>query len=150
MTDGPPEPPSASDPAGAAERRAALRFGWTSLLAWAALGAALELAHGFKVRAYLDDELTRLLLRLAHAHGVGLSLVVLAYAGTLGALGEHVPRAAGRLLRAGALLVPLGFGASAFGHPEGDPSIAIALVPLGAAALLVGLALVTRAAWRAR
>ncbi len=63
-----------SDPA-----TGAARFGWTSLALFAALGAVLEAAHGFKLAAYLDDELTRLLLRLAHAHGVGLALVVLVF-----------------------------------------------------------------------
>src|SRR5262249_48615315 len=57
----------------------AARFGWTSLLAWAATGLALETAHGLKLAAYLDDALVRLLLTLAHAHGVGLALVVLAH-----------------------------------------------------------------------
>ncbi|MCZ7687492.1 MAG: hypothetical protein M5U28_55625 [Sandaracinaceae bacterium] len=47
----------------------AARFGWTSLALWACAGVALEAAHGFKLAAYLDDELARMLLRLAHAHG---------------------------------------------------------------------------------
>jgi hypothetical protein len=136
-----------------AEQMRARRFGWTSLLIWAALGFALEAAHGFKLDAYLGDELTRMLLRLGHAHGVGLSLVVLVYGvSAVPALQLRADQAplAGRLLRLGAVLIPVGFAVSAFGHPEGDPSIAILAVPLGALALLGGLGLVAHAVLRTR
>jgi hypothetical protein len=136
-----------------AEQARARRFGWTSLLAWAVLGSALEAAHGFKVDAYLGDELARMLLRLGHAHGVGLSIVVLVY-GVSGvpalALRAGQPPLAGKLLRIAAVLMPAGFALSAFGHPEGDPSVAIFAVPLGAIALLAGLTIVARASWRVR
>jgi hypothetical protein len=135
-----------------AEQARARRFGWVSLLVWAALGFALEAAHGFKLDAYLGDELARMLLRLGHAHGVGLSLVVLVYgvsAVPVLELQSAEPPLAGKLLRIGAVLMPLGFAASAFGHPEGDPSIAIFCVPLGALALLGGLARVAVAVLRA-
>lgn len=129
-----------------AEREAASarRFGWTSLLVWAALGVALELAHAFKLESYLDDELVRLLLRLAHAHGVGLSLVVLVYSvagAPLFASQPHAGSLTGRLLRLAALCLPTGFLLGTIGHGEADPGIAIALSPLGAAALLWALAL---------
>ena len=133
-----------------AEQARARRFGWTGLLVWAALGLALEGAHGFKLDAYLGDELARMLLRLGHAHGVGLALVVLLYSATgvpLLRLSSDRPPPAGSLLRAGAVLIPSGFALSAFGHPEGDPSVAIFAVPLGALALLAGLAIIARAAW---
>lgn len=136
-----------------AEQARARRFGWTSLLVWAALGFALEAAHGFKLDAYLGDELARMLLRLGHAHGVGLSLVVLLY-GVSGVpvLTLRSGRAplAGKLVRLAAMLMPTGFTLSAFGHPEGDPSPAIFAVPIGALALLTSLALVASAAWRDR
>lgn len=126
------------------------RFGWTSLLVWAALGFGLETAHGFKLAIYVDDELARMLLRLGHAHGVGLSLVVLLYAATLVPMQSQetgrVPLT-GRLLRVAAILMPLGFSLSAFGHPEGDPSPLIVLVPIGALSLLVALSLIVRALW---
>ena len=131
--------------------RRARRVGWTSLALFGAAGLLLETAHGLKLAPYLDDELTRLLLTLAHAHGVGLALVVLVY-GAAGvpmlAAREDGGRAIGRLLRAAALLVPLGFGLGAVAHPEGDPSIAIVLVPIGALALLVALARLAWSAWR--
>ncbi|MEM9193371.1 MAG: hypothetical protein AAGF12_29620 [Myxococcota bacterium] len=119
------------------EQRASLRFGWTWLALSAAFGVGLETAHGFKWAPYLDDELARLLLTLGHAHGVGLSLVVLVYAFAGASL--HRGRLPGHLLRAGALLIPLGFALSAIGHPEGDPSPLIVLTPLGAVLLLVAL-----------
>jgi hypothetical protein len=134
------------------EVRRARRFGWTALLLWAVGGLLLETAHGLKLAPYLDDELTRLLLTLAHAHGVGLALVVLVY-GAAGvpmlATREDGGRAIGRLLRVAAVLVPLGFGLGAVAHPEGDPSVAIVLVPIGALVLLVALARLAWAAWRA-
>ena len=61
------------------EIRRCRRFGWTSLAAWALFGLAIEAAHGFKLGAYLDDNLRHTILRLAHAHGVILALVVLAF-----------------------------------------------------------------------
>ena len=46
------------------------------------------------------------------------------------------------------VLLPSGFFFSAFGHPEGDPSPVVVLVPLGALALLYGLGRTAHAAWR--
>lgn len=130
------------------EQARAQRFGWTSLLVWAGLGFGLEAAHGLKLAVYLEDDLARMLLRLGHAHGVGLSLVVLAYSVAAVPAMESEPGRTplpGRLLRVAAMLMPLGFALSAFGHPEGDPSPVIFLVPVGAIALLIGLALIARA-----
>jgi hypothetical protein len=141
------EPGEPGEPGEAGRSR---RFAWTSLVAWVLFGLALEAAHGFKLSAYLDDSLRRNLLRLAHAHGVILGLVVLAY-GELGAPLVAPPARAGqvgRLLRAGALLVPLGFALSAIRASEGDPSPAILLVPLGGLALLAALVRTAFGAWR--
>ena len=135
------------------------RFGWTSLFLWILFGLALEAAHGFKLSAYLDDSLRRSLLRLAHAHGVILALVVLAYGEAGVPLLAHrtsaPDRAAsavavGRLLRAGALLVPSGFALSAIRASEGDPALPILLVPLGALALLAAIGRLAHTAWRRR
>lgn len=133
--------------------RRARRFGWLSLTGWAFLGFALEVAHGFKLDAYLDDELTRLLLRLAHAHGVGLSLLLLVYAGAGAPLFVRAPTAgavADRLLRFGTLCLPLGFALGSIGHPEGDPGLAIVLAPLGGLAVLAALSLIAMQAFVAR
>jgi hypothetical protein len=119
------------------EERSARRFGWTSLAGWAVAGVLLVGAHAFKIATYLDDDLARMLLRLAHAHGVGLALVVLAY--SVAGAKLHARATAGHLLRIGALLLPLGFALGAFGHSESDPSIGIALVPIGAALVVTAL-----------
>jgi len=123
-----------------------LRFGWTLLFVGALAGTALELAHAFKLAAYLDDPLTRLLLTLAHAHAVGLALVVLAHA----RVGTDPRPSTGNLLRLGALLLPLGFVLGAIAHPESDPSIGIVLAPVGALLVLVALGRLALASWRAR
>jgi len=128
-----------------------VRFGWTSLLVWAACGAVLETLHALKVAAYLDDEMTRWLCTLGHAHGVGLSLVVLLYASVGVPLFRERPAALARVgscFAVAAVLMPLGFVAGAVAHPEGDPSLGIILVPLGAAFLFVALGRVVLAAWR--
>ncbi|MCA9616120.1 MAG: hypothetical protein KC586_25365 [Myxococcales bacterium] len=126
------------------DRRASLRFGWTSLFVGALAGVVLEGAHAFKLASYLDDPTTRLLLTLAHAHAGGLALVVLAHAH----VGSDPRPATGRLLRVGAALVPIGFALGAVAHPESDPSIGVVLAPLGAVLVLVALARLARAAWR--
>jgi len=126
--------------------KSARRFGWTALFAYALIGTALEAAHGFKLAAYLDDELARMLLRLAHAHGVGLSLVVLVFSSA----GASHPSARSIFLGLAfaAVAIPIGFGAAAFAHPEGDPGFPIFLVPIGAIALLISLARLAWHAWR--
>lgn len=131
-------------------RRACRRFGWTALLGWALFGLALEAMHGWKVGPYLDDAVARELLVLAHAHGVGLSIVVLAF-GEAGVplFGEEGDGGASLLLRAGALLVPAAFALSAIDHPEGDPNLLVWLVPIGAVAIVLGLGRTAYAAWRA-
>ena len=130
------------------EPRNAAAYGWLGLAFWSTLGFALEAAHGWKLSAYLDNELTRLLLTLAHAHGAVLSLVLIAF-GVHGAAqlnaGEMWPR---RALLLAWLLMPLGFALGAIAHPESDPSLGILLVPLGACALLAALFRVAFASWR--
>ena len=126
----------------AAERAHMLRYGFCGLFVWALLGFTLEAAHGFKLAAYLDDTMVRDLLRLAHAHGVGLSIVCLAYATAGLPLFEQrvdAGRPVRRLLAAASILMPFGFGLSVIGHSESDPGFAIWLVPLGGSCLLTSL-----------
>lgn len=119
-----------------AERLRARKFGFWSLVAWTGLGLALESAHAFKLSAYLDQPQRRELLVWAHAHGVGLALLVLAYA----AVGiEESSLRHGKLLRAAALLMPLGFALAVLGQGETDPGPTIWLVPVGALLLLYAL-----------
>ena len=129
------------------EARRSRRFGWTAVAVWALFGVAIEAAHGFKLAVYLDDDLRHTLLRLAHAHGVILGLVVLtlAGAGSPYAAGDRGARVTGVLLRLAALIIPVGFAASAVAPHEGDPGVPVVLVPVGGVVLVAGL---TRAAWR--
>ena len=121
-----------------------LRFGWWSLACFLTLGMVLESFHGFKLGWYLDvsNETRRLLWTLAHAHGVLLALVNIAFAFTL----QASPDGAGRWVRStspalmGAnVLLPGGFllgGTVLYG---GDPGFGVLAVPLGAALLALAV-----------
>ena len=118
----------------------ALRTGWILLAISLPLGVTLEALHGFKVQAYLRSEVRHEMWRLAHAHGTMLGILLLVF----GALAErHVAEekraAISRDLRAGSILMPLGFFLGGLLNSEGDPSLGILLVPLGALFLLVAL-----------
>ncbi len=130
-------------------RRRHLRFGWTALLVFATGGVVLEMLHGFKVAWYLDvaNETRRHLLTLAHAHGVLLALVNIAFGLTLPELGrsERSLRWASNGLLAAAVLMPAGFFLGGLQFFAGDPGAGIVLLPLGALALIASLALVARA-----
>jgi len=123
------------------------RVGWTFLFFWALFGVALEAAHGWKLVAYLDDPLAQKLLTLAHAHGVGLALVLLVW-GEAGAplLGRPQPRA--RALASAGIMIPLGFALGAWDHPESDPAMGIVFVPVGALLLLCVLGETAWRSWR--
>jgi hypothetical protein len=91
-------------------RQLTRRVGWSSLFAWACVGLALEGAHGLKLASYLDDAMVRELCTLAHAHGVGLAIVVI----VMGELGLGVVQEAGRRTVAqaasfAAIVIPLAF-----------------------------------------
>jgi hypothetical protein len=118
---------------------------------WALFGLAIEAAHGFKLGAYLDDNLRHTILRLGHAHGVILALVVLAFPATLSpGADDRAARRTGRLLRAGALLIPAGFALGAIAPHEADPGWPVVLVPIGGALLVGGLIRTAWQAWRFR
>jgi hypothetical protein len=100
----------------------------------------LEALHGFKVQAYLASDVRREMWRLAHAHGTLLGILCLVFAALAGA---HVPEPIrGRvatIIRWGAVLMPLGFFLGGVLNSEGDPSLGILLVPVGALLLVVAL-----------
>ena len=126
-----------------------LRFGWWSLLVFAILGLTLEALHGFKVRAYLDtsNETRRLMWTLAHAHGIGLALVHIVFGLMLRAVPEAAPRnvsLTSTSLVAASVLLPGGFFLGGIAFYAGDPGVGIALVPVGAAALLYALFSIAR------
>jgi len=128
-------------------RSRARRGGFTLLFFSACLGFCLEAAHALKLSPYLDVPLRRELLTWAHAHGVGLALVLLAYAAG-GIVDAQTARHA-RTLLVGALLVPLGFLLASVDLHESDPGVSIVLVPVGALCVLYALFHALRAAWRA-
>jgi hypothetical protein len=120
-----------------------LRAGWWSICGFGALGLVLEVLHGLKVGAYLNagNETRRLMWTLAHAHGTLLGLVHVAYAASLpllAGLDEAGRRRASRSLVAATILLPGGFFLAGVRFYDGDPGLGIAVVPLGAAALLLG------------
>ena len=121
-------------------QRLTLRTGYWLLAVSIPLGITLEALHGFKVRAFVESEMRRELFRLAHAHGTLLGILCLVFA----ALAErNVPEATrasiARLVAWGAVLMPIGFFLGGILNSEGDPSLGIALVPVGAALLVVAL-----------
>lgn len=117
-----------------------LRTGWLLLAVSLPLGVTLEALHGFKARFYLASELRRELWRLAHAHGTLLGILCLVFV-TLAPqhLADSGRASIARLVRWGAVLMPLGFFAGGILNSEGDPSLGIVLVPVGAGLLLVAL-----------
>jgi hypothetical protein len=130
-------------------------LGWIGLLIFLSLGGVLEALHGFKIGAYLDlaHRVRREMWTLAHAHGALLALVQVAFAASVLSFGHWTParlKVASILLLDAAVLIPVGFFLGGIGHGEGDPSIGILLVPLGALALFVGVGLTVASAWGAR
>jgi hypothetical protein len=124
--------------------RVHLRLGWCLLSAFLVLGALLEGMHAFKLGWYLDlaNETRRLLLRLAHAHGVLLGLVNIAFALSLPHRAPHaerVERWISRCLRFGSVLLPTGFLLGGLVVLGGDPNPAVLLAPVGAALLVAGV-----------
>ena len=132
--------------------RTHLLIGWWSLLAFLSLGIGLEYMHAFRVPWYLDlgePEVRRLMWRLAHAHGVLISLVHVGFAFTVAAVDDWHSRSrdvASCCLTAAGLFMPLGFFLGGLFIYDGDPGLGVFLVPPGAlllftAVLTTGLAM---------
>jgi hypothetical protein len=123
-----------------------LRLGWWGLAVFIVAGGILELFHAIKAPFYLDaaHETTRLLFRLAHAHGTGLSLVHVAFGLTVRARPRAASDFASAALVTALILLPLGFFAGGVGASRGDPGLGILLVPAGALALLAGVVATAR------
>jgi len=128
---------SQHSPESAQRVRHHMRVGWHGLLIFGALGTLLEILHAWKNPAYLGvgNEMRRLMWTLAHAHGLGLSLLQIGYAATLAVMFSQLsPRLvrASRLLDASTLLIPLGFFLGGAVPYKSDPGIGVILVPIGA------------------
>ncbi len=116
-------------------------FLWLALCAL--LGVALEIMLAYKSAFLLgpEHETRRLLLRLAHAHGTLLSLFTLCWLTLTAHLNCPSSPSTGRLYFSSALLMSSGFFFSGLQANERDPGFMIALVPLGAAALITAFLL---------
>ena len=121
-----------------------LVVGWSLLLVYVVLGSVLEALHGFKIGWYVDagSSTRRLMWTLAHAHGVLLGLVNVAFAATTFIL-PRTPRAAqaSLVLVTASLLLPAGFLLGGIGIHGGDPGLGILLTPAGGALLVLALVL---------
>ena len=122
-----------------------LRFGWAMIATFILLGLALETLHGFKIQWYLAmaNETRRLLWTLAHAHGVLLGLLNIAYALCLRNFpvrGNRLEIVSG-LMIAGSIGLPSGFLLGGIVVHGGDPNAFIVLAPIGGLLLAVGVPL---------
>ncbi|HXG93537.1 MAG TPA: hypothetical protein VNN73_14405 [Blastocatellia bacterium] len=111
--------------------------GWASLAAWMSFGLLLEGLLGYKIPGYLADPQRRELFTLAHTHGTLLGVVLVA-AALCGQRGAAPARSAVIALQLGAILLPLGFLLAGIWHTEGDPGLAIWLVPPAALMVIFG------------
>ncbi len=115
-----------------------LRQGWVSVAVWMTVGLLLEGLLGYKAPSYLNDPQRRELFRLAHSHGTLFGVVLIAAALTSQWFAVS-PLMAQRALRIGAMIMPVGFLLAGIWHPEGDPGLAIWLVPPGALLVIFGV-----------
>lgn len=136
------------NPEAAALTRRHLVIGWVLLLVYLSLGMVLETFHGFKVRWYVDlnNATRRLMWTLAHAHGVLMGLIHIAFAVTV-----HLrPRARDRRALASiclvlaAVLLPGGFLLGGLVIHQGDPGIGVFLTPIGGLLLFAAVAITVR------
>ena len=123
-------------------------IGWVMLLIYLSLGMVLEAFHGFKVRWYVDlnNEMRRLMWTLAHAHGVLIGLIHIAFAATVHLRPEaqkQRPLASACLVLAGVLL-PGGFLLGGLVIHQGDPGIGVFLTPIGGLLLFAAVAITVR------
>jgi hypothetical protein len=127
---------TAADPA----IRKTLRTGWLLLAISLPFGVTLEALHGFKVQTYLASEMRREMWRLAHAHGTLLGILCLVFAAVAEAhVAAPIRGRVAAMIRWGAVLMPVGFFLGGVLNSEGDPSLGILLVPVGALLLVVAL-----------
>ncbi len=122
--------------------------GWIGVAVWMTLGLLLEGLLAYRAPSYLEDAQRRELFRLAHAHGTALNGLLVLAGLTLQQL-KGFPNLAALALRAGSLLMPIGFLLAGISHPEGDPGLGIWLVPPGALLMIFGVTALA-ISWRNR
>ncbi|MCH2125805.1 MAG: hypothetical protein MK165_13490 [Pirellulaceae bacterium] len=133
-----------------------LRIGWWSLLVFLTLGIGLEAMHAFKVQWYLrvgDEETRRLMFTLAHAHGVLIGLVHLAFAASVYMLPDWKSTTrsfASSCLTSAGIFLPLGFLLGGIWVYGGDPGVGVWLAPVGALLLFVAVLTTAQAVGRNR
>lgn len=130
-----------------------LQVGWWMILGFLTLGIGLEWLHATKAPWYINEafEARRHLWTLAHAHGVLLGLVHVAFAATMdsygGTLAKPVRFASYSLNLAGGLM-PAGFFLGGAVLEAGEPGPAIGLLPIGGVLLLCAVTWTARIAGR--
>ena len=106
-----------------------------------ASGLVLESLYGLRTRGWMQDDLRREFVRLAHAHGGLLGLVNVALAFAMDRL--RTPELWARRIRiaglVGAGLVAAGFFGGGVWHGVSDPGPLVLLVPAGALLVLASL-----------
>ena len=117
--------------------------GWIGIAFWMSFGLLNEGLIGFRIPAYIADDVRRELFRLAHAHGTLLSLMLLVAAFSINRLTLDWPALGIWALRIGVVMLPLGFLLGGIWHFKGDPGLGVWLVP--PAALLVIFGAITMA-----
>lgn len=144
------EPGSSVAAGGEGLSRRHLVIGWWMILVWLALGIGLEAAHGLKVDWYLNvrNETRRLMLTLAHSHGVLIGVLHLGFAYTASTLSRPPSRLASTCLSAAGVLLPVGFLLGGLVVYGGDPGKGVLLVPVGALLLLVAVFLTAASAMK--
>jgi len=125
--------------------RSLIAQGWMAVAFWMSVGLLLEGLLGYKIPAYLSDPQRRELFRLAHAHGTLLGVVLIAAGLCAERVAVALPKAAHLALRAGSILMPVGFFLSGVWHTESDPGLAIWLVPPGALMVIFGAVVIALA-----
>ena len=126
-----------------------LCIGWWSILFFLSCGVVLEGLHIFDVEFYRDvgGETTRLMWRLAHVHGALLGLVHIAFGVSVFMATDWFSSSRGIAsvcLILASVLLPCGFLFGGLFVSGGDPSLGIALVPVGALLLFAGVLLTAR------
>lgn len=112
---------------------------WLGIGLWMLFGLLVEGLIGFRAPAYMTDEVRRELFRLAHAHGTLLNLMILAAYLFLQNSSIVVPNAAIISMRAGVVLMPLGFLLGGIWHYGSDPGLGIFLAPVGGIMVIFGV-----------